>query len=376
MKRIPLIDILRGFAILGTLGTNIWIFANLGNTESVFPDEPWWNSFDSFLHMLVLFLANGKFLGMLTILFGVGLEIKYRISLKKGQTWPGLYIWSSFLLILDGFLHYLFVLEFDILMSYGITAIIVAYCVKNGVPAMKKAMWISGIIHILFLLLIVTANPKIDDIAVDPSTQIYLTGTWFEQIQYRLEMFLPFRFETFFIIPMNIFLFLSGVFFIRSGAFADDPNGKRIRQKFLWWGIGLGLPLNLIVFIPTISAQLLVRYLFAPLLSLGYIAVIALMTEKGHFQWLWKRTEELGKTSLSCYLLQNIIASFLFYGWGLGLGGQFSSIFTILSWLLISLMLMFFAHYWLRYFKMGPFEALWRWSAQLPTRIGKKTQQT
>src|SRR5690606_36028253 len=138
----------------------------------------WWNSFDSFIHMIVLFLVNGKFLGMLTILFGVGLEIKYRISLKKGQTWPGLYVWSSFLLLLDGFLHYLLVLEFDILMSYGITAIIVAYCVKNGLPAMKKTMWISGIIHIIFLLLIVTANPKLDSMALNQSTQIYLSGTW------------------------------------------------------------------------------------------------------------------------------------------------------------------------------------------------------
>ena len=33
-KRLPLIDILRGFAVLGTLGTNIWIFAMNLNAES------------------------------------------------------------------------------------------------------------------------------------------------------------------------------------------------------------------------------------------------------------------------------------------------------------------------------------------------------
>lgn len=46
MKRIVLLDILRGFAIVGTLGTNIWIFAYLGDLNLVFGNalEPWWSS--------------------------------------------------------------------------------------------------------------------------------------------------------------------------------------------------------------------------------------------------------------------------------------------------------------------------------------------
>ena len=34
-QRLPLIDILRGFAVLGTLGTNIWIFAYLGDLSYI-----------------------------------------------------------------------------------------------------------------------------------------------------------------------------------------------------------------------------------------------------------------------------------------------------------------------------------------------------
>lgn len=33
--RIRLLDILRGFAILGTLGTNIWIFAHAGTSTTL-----------------------------------------------------------------------------------------------------------------------------------------------------------------------------------------------------------------------------------------------------------------------------------------------------------------------------------------------------
>ena len=45
-KRIRLLDILRGFAVLGTLGTNIWIFAYLGDISYIFTFDHaiWWMS--------------------------------------------------------------------------------------------------------------------------------------------------------------------------------------------------------------------------------------------------------------------------------------------------------------------------------------------
>ena len=58
---------LRGVAILGTLGTNIWIFTDPRGPAGVFAGlagagvEQW-----------LRFLANGKFLALLTLLFGVG----------------------------------------------------------------------------------------------------------------------------------------------------------------------------------------------------------------------------------------------------------------------------------------------------------------
>ncbi len=52
-QRIRLLDILRGFAILGTLGTNIWIFANLGDLAYIFTVEhaTWWSSVDALIRL-------------------------------------------------------------------------------------------------------------------------------------------------------------------------------------------------------------------------------------------------------------------------------------------------------------------------------------
>lgn len=133
-ERIPLLDVLRGVAIFGTLGTNIWIFATVGsgNLDIFGADIPWWSSVNDFLTALTLFFTNGKFLGLLTILFGVGLEIQYQSARRRGLRWPVRYLWRSVLLLVEGFLHYLLVFEFDILMGYAVAAMIAAVLVGRG----------------------------------------------------------------------------------------------------------------------------------------------------------------------------------------------------------------------------------------------------
>jgi uncharacterized protein len=132
-----------------------------------------------------------------------------------------------------------------------------------------------------------------------------------------------YRAEPVFIIPMNVFLFLLGVRLMRSGAFS--PDGRRIRRRMLRWGLALGLPLNLLYFVPGGHFELPVRYLFAPVLSLGYAGLVAAATERNVLPWFSARLAEVGRAALSCYVLQNVLASVVFYGWGLGLTGEVGS---------------------------------------------------
>ena len=59
-------------------------------------------------------------------MFGVGLELQRRSARRRGRPWPGRYPWRARLLFLDGLLHYLLVVEFDILMGYAVTGAVVA----------------------------------------------------------------------------------------------------------------------------------------------------------------------------------------------------------------------------------------------------------
>ncbi|AHY47513.1 putative membrane protein [Rubrobacter radiotolerans] len=380
--RIELLDVLRGVAILGTLGSNVWLFSYVSSPENpLFNTEvrPW-ESLDEFLATTTLFFTNGKFLALLTVLFGVGLEIQYRSARRRGLPWPSRYLWRSALLFFEGFLHYVLVFEYDILMGYALSAIVVAFIVGRSDRFIRRAMWAAGGLHLaLFGLasvalaaLTLTAPEAASFSLYSPeAARVYASGSYVDQVLYRLDNLVLYRIEPLFIIPMNVFLYLLGVRLMRSGAFVPDEAGRRIRRKMLRYGLLLGVPLNALVFFPGGLFDLPVRYFFAPVLALGYVGIVALLLDGGALRWLADRLAEVGRLALSCYILQNVLASAVFYGWGLGLAGAFGAVGTLGVMGGIWAALALFSNLWLRCFSQGPFEWLMRSLAALPFRKRK-----
>lgn len=371
-SRIRLLDVIRGVAIIGTLGTNIWIFTQPGNSLSMFI-----NGGSSLYEILQSIFINGKFLGLLTIMFGIGMELKYRKVLRDQLPWLPLYVWTMVILFFDGLLHYLFVFEYDILMSYAVTGIIVAFIIKCREKIMRRWMIVTAVIHIVGVLLFsasmifVLRDPTIlnmmDRLSVGTS-EVYINGTYLEQLQYRIIGFISLRMEAIAILFMNIFLYLFGIQLIRKGAFASDENGKRIRRKLFYWGVGIGLPLNLLTLVPGGYFEIPVRYLFAPVLSFGYIGIISWLMESGIFHWLMKRFEAIGRTALSCYVLQNIIASVLFYSWGFRLAPITGHLGTFIAFVGITILMVFVSYLFLKFWGTGPLEWIWRKLSYQPFR--------
>ena len=86
--RIATLDVLRGIAILGTFASNAWLFAVPGGafawvSGGLVPQDP--------VEAGLRLLSNGKFLALLTLLFGIGIELQYRSALRRGLPWPGRY---------------------------------------------------------------------------------------------------------------------------------------------------------------------------------------------------------------------------------------------------------------------------------------------
>ncbi|THV40545.1 DUF418 domain-containing protein [Glycomyces buryatensis] len=360
-QRLPLLDVLRGIAILGTLGTNIWIFASVHGEAG--PLIGYAATDDSLLGGVFELLTNGKFLSMLTVLFGVGLAIQFRSSEKHGRRWPGRYHWRAAFLFIEGTIHFTLIFAWDVLMGYAVTAIVVAWLLTRSRRAQHAVMWAALGVHLALIALITTAmfGGSAIDPQPDPEVQaLYASGSWWEQVQFRLDNALAFRIEPVVTFPLLVFLFMLGVRLLRASAFGADDRARLIRRRLLWWGLGTGIPLNLAIMAGPDQLFFIERYVAAPIVMLGYIGLIGFAVERVRRGPLMKSLESLGRSALSGYILQNLLASAVCYGWGLGLAARFgtSPLFVVGLWLAISAVLLIGSRLWLRRFETGPAELL------------------
>ncbi|GAA2271117.1 DUF418 domain-containing protein [Glycomyces scopariae] len=360
-KRLPLLDVLRGVAILGTLGTNVWLFA--GAHGEAGPLLGYGITGEGPLGAVFELLANGKFLSMLTVLFGVGLAIQFASAEKRGRRWPGRYHWRALFLFAEGTVHFVLLFAWDVLMGYAVTAITVAWLLKRSARAQRAVMWTALGLHLTVVALLTAA--QVTGPGNDPSRDaevaaLYADGSWLDQVRFRLDHALVFRIEPIITFPLLVFLFLLGVRLFRAGAFGADDAGRRIRARLMAWGLGVGLPLNIAVMFAPDDFVYLERYAVAPVVMLGYIGLTGFLVEHVRRGPVTAALESLGRTALSGYILQNLLASIVCYGWGLGLAARFGTEawFAPALWLGIGVVLLAGSRLWLRRFANGPAEAL------------------
>ncbi|NCL75100.1 DUF418 domain-containing protein [Rhodococcus sp. YH1] len=363
--RIVALDVARGIAILGTLGTNIWILtdpAGIVGYLNTLGSEPW-------PQRILMQLAQGKFLGLLTLMFGIGLAIQAASARRAGRRWPGGYRVRAALLLLDGALHYLLVAEFDILMGYALVSMLVCGLVVASVRARLWVAVAASAAHVLLLTALVAAIAAEPDSGAPtaPATDVFATGSWWDLVVFRAENVGAFRAEVIFVIPMTIAMFLAGAALYEAGIF--DPGSRVLRRKLMLLG-AVAAPVDAVVGLCGGEAGVLVaRYGVAPFVAVGLLAWIA------QFHATPRRAgvvatglERIGRTALSCYVAQNVLASALCYGWGLGLAARVDPSlrvpFTVAVYLLVCAVLVVTASWWLRRYRQGPVEWLWRVSYQ------------
>ncbi|MEV8534023.1 DUF418 domain-containing protein [Streptomyces sp. NPDC051211] len=364
-RRIPLLDVLRGAAILGTLMTNVWIFATPGSEWAVLqggldmPDRV--NP-----EFLFRFLADGKFLALLTVLFGVGLAIQYESAARRGRPWPGGYWRRAAFLFLEGTVHFLLVFAWDVLMGYAVTALLVAWLLARSERVRRVALWIAAGWHLTLVALFTLAQLADPDAAPAVSARavdLYAGGSWAEQIGFRIDNALALRIEPVFSFGLLVFLFLLGVRLYRAGAFAPDAGGRRLRARLACWGLGLGLPLNLATALGGPDWFVLGRYAAAPLVALGYLGLIGWALDRLPVPAaLTTGLSSVGRTALSSYVLQNLLCMLACYGLGLGLASRIPADagpwWVMGLWAAVCAVLVAGSWLWLRRFPRGPLESV------------------
>jgi len=94
--------------------------------------------------------------------------------------------------------------------------------------------------------------------------------------------------------------------------------------------------------------------------SLGHLGLIMLLWKSGAFKGLINAFSSLGQMAFTNYLLQSLICTLIFFGYGLGYYGtiqRYEQVYFVLG---VWLFQVLFSVVWLRYFRFGPLEWLWR----------------
>jgi uncharacterized protein len=396
-ERIASIDVLRGVALLGILSINIWAFAL---PYIVFNDPRaagGWSPINKGVWIFFHLLCEQKMMSLFSMLFGAGLIVMVQRSDARGTSLLGIYYRRICWLLVFGLLHVFLLWEGDILVPYALCGFLL-YPFRRLRPRLQiflgTLVFLSQVLLTTGLGLLVVHLQEMTGPNNDRGTE--------EERQLRRmleEEIFPSR-DTDAQIKRH-----RGGYAAQFGQRAADTLAEEIPGFLFWAGpragglmlIGMGL-MQLRIFSAQRSFRFYVRlavlgyllglpligygilgmmkhdfddlrqllwsdhfnYVGSLFVALGHVGLVMLICKAGLLEGLTSRLAAVGRMALSNYLLQSLLCTTLFEGWGLGLFGELDRIELVGVIAVIWLIQLVLSPIWLRYFRFGPMEWLWR----------------
>jgi uncharacterized protein len=361
-ERVAALDALRGAAVLGILLVNVQYFQGpqrfLGDGL-----EPWTGA-DRTAAYLITALVEGKFITGFAFLFGVGIALQSARAEARGQPAGRLMARRLAVLALFGAVHSLLLWYGDVLLTYALLGFVLVAARRAAPRTLLR--WAAGLYGVGAALLLVTAALPAEGTGLpalaEQGVRAYQSGSYADMFGQRLRelgvYWLSFPFNG----PWILAPMLAGLAAGRAGLHARLAEAAALLRRVAALGVGVGVPVSLLAAAFSPSAALA----FAPLVSLGYLALGALLLPRARSLAL------VGRMALTNYLLQTVLATAVYYGLGLyGRGTLVAALgLTVAIWAVNLLV----SRLWLARFDSGPVETLWRrWTygrASVPRTAG------
>ena len=379
-NRIVSLDALRGFALLGILVINVWLFAMPSAVDKnpvIFGDLTGFNYIAWFVSHVFF---EVKFMTLFTVLFGAGIVLFTESKERKGQPALKLHYRRTALLLLVGLGHAYLLWYGDILVTYALCALL-AVLARNWLPRKLAAVGFALLVvpSLLYILLgtfvdelpaeFLTAWQPTDEM-IQAEIDAY-QGGWVDQMESRVPSALSLQIFGF---AFYLFWRVTGVMLLGMALFKmgiiSNERSERFYRRLLAGGAIFGLALILVgvwyrgyydwAFAESVFFARQFNYWGSLLLAGAYIAGIMLWCRHRTNGVITSSLAAVGRTAFSNYLLQTVLATFIFYGHGLGLFATLSRIELLGIVVLIWTIQVPLSVIWLRYFRFGPVEWVWR----------------
>ncbi|MDC8829989.1 DUF418 domain-containing protein [Alteromonas gilva] len=380
------LDALRGLALLGILMMNIIAFAY---PESIYtnPFAMGELSFDNITQWMLsdVFFAE-KFYTLFAGLFGAGIVLMAERQTDNPDA-KKRHRRRMFWLLLIGLLHAYGVWWGDILVTYAIAGVLIYPCRFWSIRRLCVWGFALQVIYTLLMLLIyvawgVMSVAEQQELASELAPPMALlqqeiaayTGSWWQQAVFRVSTTFDFHINVLWIIQLRICgIMMLGIALLKSGILQGQRSVVFYKSNALTGilvgalvcGFGSGVLLVNGFIVP--EAFTLYRqpnYWGALIMAWGYMCAINWLVKTTHTaRWRCVMTNYLsavGRLALTNYLLQTIICTAIFYGWGLGLFAQLDRVSLSAVVIIIWLFQLGVSKWWLAHFTMGPAERVWR----------------
>lgn len=382
--RIISLDLLRGVAVLGILVMNIQHFSMPQAAyinPSAYGDL---NGLNKWVWIFSHLLASRKFMSIFSMLFGAGVILFCQRAEQKGLNSAALHYRRMGWLLIFGLMHGYLLWSGDILVTYSLCGMLL-FLFRNKRPAILLRIALAFfIVPVLLNLLFTWSMPYWPPEAVQSTMEswmpsekviqhnldVYRSG-WLEQMELRVPGTIFMQTGMFF---MSTFWRAMAMMLLGMALFkwqvlsAERSSG--FYTKLTFWGLATGLLISAVGVVLNFSKEWSMEfsmflgsefnYVGSVGTGLGYVGIVMLISRSEGFTSCKKVFSSLGRMAFSSYILMTLLATFIFYGHGLGLYGSVERIYQVVITLGIWVLILVISPLWLKRFRFGPLESLWR----------------
>lgn len=373
-ERIDVADVIRGLAVLGIVllhsleHFNFYSYPGTESTLLQFSNKAIWDS--------TSFLLAGKAYGIFALLFGFSFYIQDSRQLEKGNDFRLRFMWRLLLLFLWGQINAMFFTA-EVLVLYAVTGFVLplfARCSNRtlliaAAIMMMQPLEIGEMIYAIFNPEYV-APKSLDSQFWGTAYMVQSSGTFIETAKMNLwegqlaSLAWAWENARFFQTPA---LFLLGMWMGRRKLFTCSEKNIRFWLATAGCALVLFFPLRglepmLKEFVTNSAvaspAILIVSSLYKFAFMMLLISAIVLLYYLTSLKKFLDKIIPYGRMSLTNYITQSVIGSFIFYHWGLHLSLNYT--YSLFVGIGIFVAQYIFACIWFRNHKQGPLEYIWK----------------
>jgi uncharacterized protein len=412
-ERLRLIDALRGVALLGILLMNIPLFAMPNYYSESFKSDP--ANVNFWVSAVISVVFEGKMRALFGMIFGAGVLLFVSKKEQAGRSVTRLFYRRMFWLVLFGLIHAHLILWIgDILYLYGFCGMLVYLCRKVkpiylvlAIPLVAVFDFTTGTLYYQHIRTKRIAYAEASAVAAENKPLTEAQNDALAQWREIEKTLIPnredarentrkmksdyatvasyvrplaWKFETI-LMPIEIWdslaLMLLGLALYQWG-FLSGQWSNRDYARVAAIGYGIGLPLatysfyHSYLYSPNLEASLR-RLELVPIewvgliypfqrisLVMAHVAALILLYKSKYIKTLFRRLEAVGRMAFTNYIMQSVICTLFFFGYGLNYYAElefYQIYFVVIAVWIVQLIV---SPLWLRYFLFGPLEWVWR----------------